>query len=74
MVIGHKMNVLESLGKGVFGQLVSRGGVGLDPPPPQFKDKIGPLSKEIGLGDPPPFSGHILRLPPGVKRGLGGSF
>ena len=33
VAIAHKMNVLESLGKVVFGPLTPRGGFGGDPPP-----------------------------------------
>ena len=48
VVIAHKMKVLESLGKGVFGPLSPRGGVGGDPPP--ILGCIGPLGAKRGVG------------------------
>ena len=54
VVTGHKMNVLESLGKGVFGPLAPRGGVWGDPPP--ILGRTRPPGARRGVwGDPPPF-------------------
>ena len=69
MVIAHKMNVLESLGKGVFGPLAPRGGFGGDPPP--ILGRTRPPGARRGVwGDPPPILG--TKLAPLVSRG--GSF
>ena len=88
LVIVRKMNVLESLGKGVFDPLASRGGFGGIPPPIlgcigplgarrcHYRDKIGrPLSQEGVLGGFLPHSRDKispLALTGGLVRGLAG--
>merc|ERR1739836_355778 len=53
------MNVLESLGKVVFGPLTPRGGVGGDPPP-HSRAYLVPWCLEGGLGGPSPILGTKL--------------
>ena len=54
VAIAHKMNVLESLGKVVFGPLTPRGGVWGGSSPPHSRAYLVPLCLEGGLGGPSP--------------------
>ena len=68
VVIAHKMNVLESLGKVVFGPLTPRGGLG--DPPPILGTKLASLSKEGGFGGIlPPILGRNWTLARGLEVG-----
>ena len=61
VVIAHKVNVLESLGKVVFGPLTPRGGVWGDPPP-HSRAYLVPWCLEGGLGGPSPHSRDKIGL------------
>ena len=65
VVTGHKMNVLESLGKGVFGPLAPGGVWGGSSP---ILGRTRPPGARRGVwGDPPPILG--TKLAPLVSRG-----
>ena len=61
VVIVHKMNVLESLGKVVFGPLTPRGGV-WGGSSPHSRPYLVPWCLEGGLGGPYPHSRDKIGL------------